>query len=384
MIAVWSLSLKYSDWFKSWKSHNHCQSGRQSPWLSATASQPFIVTATPRVDQNITFADIPNKTVLSSSFNLDANASSGLPVSFAVISGTSATVESNGTVTITGPGVTTIRASQDGNGSYNPAPTVEKTLTISKVAQTITFNALGDASLQAGTYSLSASASSGLSVSFISSDSTVAELSGSTLTLKKGGAITITAQQGGNSVYLPATNVTQPLTVIDDTQQAQTITWTQTLGTKSFGDADTNLTATTNSNLPITYLSSDSAVALIVDANGTTNSSGTYLKVVGAGTANITATQAGNGQFQAASPVSKSVTVTKANQTIVTNSGSSTIPNLNMDNGDFEFAPSLKSVKSGTTNLSGLSLSYTSSNSAVILVTSGAHNSNLWVMELQR
>ena len=343
----------------------------QSPWLSATASQPFIVTATPRVDQNITFADIPNKTVLSSSFNLDANASSGLPVSFAVISGTSATVESNGTVTITGPGVTTIRASQDGNGSYNPAPTVEKTLTVSKVAQTITFNALSDASLQAGTYSLNATSSSGLSVSFISSDSTVAELSGSTLTLKKGGSITITAQQGGNSVYLPATNVTQPLTVIDDTQQAQTITWTQTLGTKSFGDADTNLTATTNSNLPITYLSSDSTVAQIVDANGTTNSSGTYLKVVGAGTATITATQAGNGQFQAASPVSKSVTVTKASQTIVTNTGSSSIPNLNMDNGDFEFAPSLKSVKSGTTNLTGLSLSYTSSNSAVILVTSG-------------
>ena len=112
----------------------------QSPWLSATASQPFIVTATPRVDQTITFVDIPNKTVQSANFDLNATASSGLPVSFAVVSGTSATVESNGTVTITGAGVTTIRASQDGNGSYNPAPTVEKTLTVNKVTQTITFN----------------------------------------------------------------------------------------------------------------------------------------------------------------------------------------------------------------------------------------------------
>ena len=108
----------------------------QAPWLSATASQPFIVTATPRVDQTITFADIPNKTVQSANFNLSATASSSLPVSFAVVSGTSATVESNGTVTITGAGVTTIRASQDGNGSYNPAPTVEKTLTVNKVGQT--------------------------------------------------------------------------------------------------------------------------------------------------------------------------------------------------------------------------------------------------------
>ena len=84
-----------------------------------------------------------------------------------------------------------------------------------------------------------------------------------------------------------------------------------------FGDADTNLTATTNSNLPITYLSSDSAVAQIVDAKWNHQFQWYLSKVVGAGTANITATQAGNG-IHAASPVSKSVTVTKASQTIVT------------------------------------------------------------------
>ena len=33
----------------------------QTPWNSATASQPFIVTSAPRQDQNITFADIPTK-----------------------------------------------------------------------------------------------------------------------------------------------------------------------------------------------------------------------------------------------------------------------------------------------------------------------------------
>ena len=31
----------------------------QTPWNSATASEPFIVTSAPRADQNITFADIP-------------------------------------------------------------------------------------------------------------------------------------------------------------------------------------------------------------------------------------------------------------------------------------------------------------------------------------
>ena len=122
---------------------------------------------------------------------------------------------------------------------------------------------------------------------------------------------------------LGAPNVTQPLTVIDDTQQAQTITWSQTLGTRAFGVADLNLTASTNSGLPITYLSSDSSVAKIVNVSGADDVNGTYLQVVGAGTATITATQAGNGQYQAASPVAKSVTVTKANQEIVTNGGAS-------------------------------------------------------------
>ena len=61
--------------------------------------------------------------------------------------------------------------------------------------------------------------------------------------------------------------------MIDDTQQAQTITWSQTLGTRAFGVADLNLTANTNSGLPITYLSSDSSVASIINS--------TYLRVIG-------------------------------------------------------------------------------------------------------
>ena len=137
------------------------------------------------------------------------------------------------------------------------------------------------------------------------------------------------------------------------------------LGTRAFGVADLNLTANTNSGLPITYLSSDSSVASIINS--------TYLRVIGAGTATITATQAGNGQYQAASPVAKSVTVTKANQEIVTNGGATSLPDLTKDNGDFEFIPVIKSRNSSTLANTGLALTYSSSNSAVVEVTgSGA------------
>ena len=43
----------------------------QTPWNSATASQPFIVTSAPRQDQNITFADIPDKVVTVRVFSTD-------------------------------------------------------------------------------------------------------------------------------------------------------------------------------------------------------------------------------------------------------------------------------------------------------------------------
>ena len=299
-----------------------------------------------------------------------------MPVSFTSLHTSIATVDANGTITIVGPGVATIRATQDGNASYNPAQSVEKTLTVNKVSQTITFGALSDASLNTGTYSLSgkATASSGLAVGFSNSDSSVATLSGTTLTLLKGGTVTITASQSGDDTYLAAPSVTQSLTIKDDRYVDQNITWTQTISSLTFGAADLNLTARSidavtgaDTNLTISYASSDPSVVTVVNGNA--------LQIAGAGTAVVTATQTGNvdsgGVYNAATPVTKNISVGKAGQEIVTNSGSSTLPDLTKDNGDFEFAPALKSVKQGTTTSTGLALSYTSSNSAVVSITSG-------------
>jgi hypothetical protein len=344
----------------------------QAPWQSATASQPFIVTATPRADQTITFVDIADKFVNSSSFDLNATASSGLPVSFTSLHPGVATVESNGTVTIVGAGVATMRATQDGNGSYNPAPSVEKTLTVTKVSQTITFNSLSDASLNTGSYSLNgkATASSGLAISYASSDNSIASLSGTTLTLHSGGSVTITASQGGNDTYLAAADVTQSLTVKDDRYLDQNITWTQTISGLTIGASNVSMTAKSidadsgaDTNLTISYASSDTTVATVVSGNS--------LQIVGAGSATITASQAGNvstgGRYNAATSVTKSISVGKASQTIVTNAGATTLPNLTKDNGDFPFVPAIKSVNANGAD-TNLTLAYSSSNTAVIAI----------------
>ena len=334
----------------------------QAPWLAATASKTWIVTPTPRADQNITFPAIPNKNALSANFDLNATATSTLPVTYQSLTPGVATVTSSGTVSIVSTGVATIRASQDGNGSFNAAPVVERTLTVEKVPQTITFATIPNQNLSSGTYTLVATASSNLAVSFASDDANIVSVAGNVATLNAGGSVTITATQGGDATYAAAPAVTRTLTVLDDTLQAQTITWNQTLGSKTYGDADVTLNATAGSSLPVAYASSNTAV---VEVNGT------KLVIVGAGSATVTASQAGNGQWQAAPSVDKNVTVSKADQWILSATNTTTLPNWpNKDTGDFEFDPGAKSVVS-TGALSGLTVTYSSSNTNVVALVSG-------------
>jgi hypothetical protein len=82
----------------------------------------------PPVDQTITFGALSNQTFPVSPFAVSATASSGLPVSFIIASGP-ATISGN-TVTITGAGIVVVRASQAGNASFNPAPTVDQSFTV--------------------------------------------------------------------------------------------------------------------------------------------------------------------------------------------------------------------------------------------------------------
>jgi hypothetical protein len=79
--------------------------------------------------QAITFPQIPNKLVSDPPFELNASASSGLPVSYEVASGP-ATINGN-TVTLDGtPGQVTIKASQPGNGTFDAAVDILNTFQV--------------------------------------------------------------------------------------------------------------------------------------------------------------------------------------------------------------------------------------------------------------
>lgn len=97
------------------------------------------------------------------------------------------------------------------------------------------------------------------------------------------------------------------LTVVGMAKVPQTITFGLDPATAKVGDATRPLIATSTSGLPVTLTSSDSRIATIT--------SGNTLNIVGTGTTTITATQAGNSNYEAAMPVSVSLTVSESSGT---------------------------------------------------------------------
>jgi uncharacterized delta-60 repeat protein len=80
-------------------------------------------------EQTIEFAAIPNKQINEDSIKLSANATSGLPVSFSVVSGPAAI--SGDMVTLTGEaGTVILKASQSGNQYYKAALDVERSFQV--------------------------------------------------------------------------------------------------------------------------------------------------------------------------------------------------------------------------------------------------------------
>ena len=91
------------------------------------------MTITP-ASQTITFGALANKASGDAPFTVSATASSGLAVSFSIVSGP-ASVAGN-TITLTGAGTVVVRASQAGNGNYNAAPAVDRSFTVTAPAPT--------------------------------------------------------------------------------------------------------------------------------------------------------------------------------------------------------------------------------------------------------
>ena len=142
---------------------------------------------------------------------ISAAATSGLPVTLGVrtpsvcsLSGTTVTVSSAGTCTITG--------NQAGNASFAPAPEATLDIAIGQVDQTISFGGVPLLTV-GGTGTITATASSGLPVTLGNLTAEVCSLTGTTVKGLKVGTCSITANQAGNGNYNPAPQATQNISV---------------------------------------------------------------------------------------------------------------------------------------------------------------------------
>lgn len=254
-------------------------------------------------NQTITFDLLPSKTFGDAAFTISATASSGLPVTFTSSAPLVASVSGN-TVTVNGAGTATITASQAGDSSYHAAPNVTQDLVVSKANQTITFGSLASKQVGDAAFSLSATSSSGLAVSFSSGNPAVATIAGSTVTIVGAGSTVITASQAGNSNYQPATDVPQTLTV---TAAAGISDWLQGAATNAANvgkyliGGGTNVDAASERPVIINTNSTNLILSAIVRTNDTkgevvgqwaTNVSGFTSLAVGSN--EVTGTRSGN------------------------------------------------------------------------------------------
>jgi hypothetical protein len=163
----------------------------------------------------------------------------------------------------------------------------------SKTNQTITFGALPGKNFGDPPFSVSATASSGLPVSF-SIFSGPATISGTNVTITAAGNVVVRASQAGNTNYNSAANVDQSFTVA---KANQTITF-GTLTNRALGETFA-VAGTASSGLPVSF-SIFSGPATIAAGNVTVTNTGVVV---------VRAAQAGNTNYNTASNVDQAFTV---------------------------------------------------------------------------
>jgi len=266
--------------------------------------------------QTITFPAINPVSYGVAPFTLNATASSGLAVTFSVVSGP-ATV-SGTTLTIRGAGSVVIQADQSGNAGFTVATPVQQTLVVNKASTStalvtsasrvnVNANVTLTASVRASGLPVPAGAPTG-TVTFFDggaqlapvavNGSGVAAYSTTSLAL---GAHTITAMFSGDANFSGSASSSTMVMVV----ASQTIAFAALIPTV-YGAAPIPLSATASSGLPVSFSLVSGPASLI----------GSTLTVLAAGVVVVQADQAGSLTYPAAPPVRRALTVDRATSAV--------------------------------------------------------------------
>ncbi|WP_367317502.1 choice-of-anchor U domain-containing protein [Vibrio coralliilyticus] len=161
------------------------------------------------------------------------------------------------------------------------------------LSQTIDFTLTGSYDVGDTRFAVSATATSGLTVSFASSTPSVCTISGPYVAIGATGTCTIVASQAGDGTYDPAPDVSQSSTIAKDTQSILF----PNPGPQNLADSSLTLSAVTTANLSVTFGSNTTSVCTV---------SGTTLSFVTSGLCTVYADQAGDSNNNAANRVTLS------------------------------------------------------------------------------
>lgn len=216
---------------------------------------------------------------------------------------------------------------------------------IQLASQTITFDALTPVTYGAGTFELTATASSTLPVSYESSNTAVATISGSTVTIVGAGSTNITASQSGNGSFNAAANVIQVLTV-----NAKVLT----LPDAAAASRAYNTLLTTNISGTLTGIINSDDVTLDGTLKGTFADANVADGIAVSSACILAGTKAGN--YTLTQPTGLTANITQASQTITFGA----LANKTVGDANFNLT---------ATATSSLAVTYSSSNESVATVS---------------
>ena len=257
-------------------------------------------------EQELYFEEIDAKYTTDEPFTLMASSTSDLPVMFRVLRG-SATIDSDGQLTITGSGEVVVEAYQEGNNNYLPAVPLQQqflVLAADKQNQDITVKEVPDTVIVGETLLLDITVSSGLTPSILVGGP--ATLAQGVLSFNQVGDVTLQISQPGNEEYNAAATFEKTIVVLitrpDTDPLAQNLIYGST--ERTFGEVVEIRAA---SGLPLTLEVLEGPAVITEDG---------LVEMIGVGIVRIRTQQEGNDEYE---PIDEEIefVVAKATQTIV-------------------------------------------------------------------
>lgn len=249
-----------------------------------------------KIEQSLSFDPLATVTYGVNDINPVAISSAGLSVTYSSSDSTIATIVNN-KIHIKGAGTVTITASNNGNMNTKPATPINRTFIIDKAPLSII------ALDQTKVYG---SANPALTLNyqgFVYDETplvltTPAIVSTTTNQFSQVGTYPIEVSGAASTNY----TISYTSATLSITQAMQSLTF-DALATVTYGATDINLVATSSAGLPVTFNSSDTTIATIVNNK---------IHINAAGTVTIAASNDGNVNVKPATPINLTLSIAKA------------------------------------------------------------------------